>query len=311
MNQLKKRIRTVPIPISGVALGYLAFGNIIKDICPAVRSICGAIALILLLCLLIKCICFPEMICAELKLPIILSVSGTFPMALELFSTYVVPYSSELALALWSFGIVLHLALMITFTCRCVLRCKIQNIIGSWFIVYVGIVAGSVSAPAHGFQNIGRTLWYPGITGFVILFVPVLFRYIKIPETLGIQTPLFCIIAAPASLCLVGYMQCFEKKSAAVVAGLIIISYLLYVPALLHCIKNLNIRFYPSVAAFTFPFVISANASKMAYKYFETIIVFKWILYVQIVLAAVLLCYASVRYFDFLLGKNKMEEETT
>lgn len=90
----------------------------------------------------------------------------------------------------------------------------------------------------------------------------VTIRYIKFKQIPEPAQPLICIYAAPTSLCVAGYVQSVTPKSKGFLLTLLVLASILYVFALIKAIGYLKLKFYPSFAAFTFPFVISAIATK-------------------------------------------------
>ena len=69
--------------------------------------------------------------------------------------------------------------------------------------------------------------------------------------------PLICIYAAPTSLCIAGYVQSVMPKSYGFLMGMFVVATVIYIFALVKAIGYLKMPFFPSYAAFTFPFVIS------------------------------------------------------
>ena len=86
---MKDVIKKVPIPICGVMLGAAALGNLLQSYSEGIRYVCGVFAAFLLILALLKLIMFPGAVKEDMKNPIMASVSGTFPMALMILSTYV------------------------------------------------------------------------------------------------------------------------------------------------------------------------------------------------------------------------------
>lgn len=76
--------------------------------------------------------------------------------------------------------------------------------------------------------------------------------------------PLFCINTAPAALCLAAYLTCMDSVSTGLVSTLAALVTALYILVLIRLPKYLSESFFPSWAAFTFPFVITAVSLKMA-----------------------------------------------
>ncbi|WP_288267144.1 hypothetical protein, partial [uncultured Methanobrevibacter sp.] len=73
-----------------------------------------------------------------------------------------------------------------------------------------------------------------------------------------------------------------------------------YIFALYKFIDYRNIEFYPSFAAFTFPFVISALATKGIIGNVSQNLLLNNILTVETVIAVVLVAYVVMRYIKFL-----------
>ena len=269
MNFLKR----VPLPLSGVALGFAALGNLLAAYNMSFKVICGVLAFIGLILITGKYLSDIEAFTTDMKNPVIASVSGTYTMALMLLAVYVKPLVPAFAIALWYIAIVLHFILIIYFTLNIVLKIKIPDemmkIAASFFIVYVGIAVASVTAPA--FKNIvlGQICFWIGFILYIPFFIYVSYRYIKLGNKKIEAKALACIYAAPASLCVAGYIGSFEQKNILFLGGLYIFSLLMYFVGLavatdlfVSFVKNNDFKFYPSLAGLTFPFVISAIATK-------------------------------------------------
>ena len=82
-----------------------------------------------------------------MKTPVGASVSGTYSMAVMLLAGYLKPFAGEAALYIWYLGIIMHIALIIYFTLKFVIKLKLAQVFSSWYIVYVGIVVASLTAP--------------------------------------------------------------------------------------------------------------------------------------------------------------------
>lgn len=269
MNFLKR----VPLPLSGVALGFAALGNLLAAYNMSFKVICGVLAFIGLILITGKYLSDIEAFTTDMKNPVIASVSGTYTMALMLLAVYIKPVVPAFAIALWYIAVVLHFILMIYFTLNIVLKIKIPDemmkIAASFFIVYVGIAVASVTSPA--FKNIvlGQICFWIGFILYIPFFIYVSYRYIKLGNKKIEAKALACIYAAPASLCVAGYISSFEQKNILFLGGLYIFSLLMYlvgtavaIDLFVSFVKNNDFKFYPSFAGLTFPFVISAIATK-------------------------------------------------
>jgi hypothetical protein len=269
MNFLKR----VPLPLSGVALGFAALGNLLSAYNMSFKVICGVLAFIGLILITGKYLSDIEAFTTDMKNPVIASVSGTYTMALMLLAVYVKPLVPAFAIALWYIAVVLHFILIIYFTLNIVLKIKIPDemmkIAASFFIVYVGIAVASVTAPAFKNMALGQICFWIGFILYIPFFIYVSYRYIKLGNKKIEAKALACIYAAPASLCVAGYISSFEQKNILFLGGLYIFSLLMYlvgtavaIDLFVSFVKNNDFKFYPSFAGLTFPFVISAIATK-------------------------------------------------
>ena len=87
----------------------------------------GVFAAFLLILALLKLIMFPGAVKEDMKNPIMASVSGTFPMALMILSTYVKPFIGQAAYYIWLFAIALHIVLIIYFTVKFVFKLQMPK----------------------------------------------------------------------------------------------------------------------------------------------------------------------------------------
>ena len=293
-------LKKIPLPITGVMLGFAALGNLLQSYSDTLRLGCGIIATFIGLIILLKIIFYPKQWVEDMQQPITASVFGTFSMAIMLLSVYAKPLFGKNAVIIWYIGLAIHILLILYFTFKFILKFDLKKVFASYFIVYVGIAVASVSAPAFEQTLIGKyTFWFAFITFILLLFV-VGYRYLKYRDIPEPARPLFCIFAAPMSLCLAGYIQSVSPKSKAFIVGMAIVAFLLFVLVLIFLIRFLKLKFYPSYAAFTFPFVISAIAMKQtnAFLQMQDIKVrgLTTLVLLETILAAVLVLYAFTRY---------------
>ena len=266
-------IKKVPIPLCGVMLGTAALGNLLQSYSEGIRYVCGVFAAFLLVLVLLKLIMFPGAVKEDMNNPIMASVSGTFPMALMILSTYVKPFIGQAAYYIWLFAIALHVVLIIYFT--------------STFIA---------------------TFWF-GLVTLIILLVLVTYRYVKFKEIPDPAKPLICIYAAPTSLCIAGYVQSVMPKNYNFLMAMFVVATVIYIFALIKAIGYLKMPFYPSYAAFTFPFVISAIATKQtmacATNMGHPMPFLANIVLIETIIAVVLVVYTYIRFMGAIFGGNK------
>lgn len=305
---MKDIIKKVPIPLCGVMLGTAALGNLLQSYSEGIRYVCGIVAGLLLVLVLLKLFLFPGMVKEDMKNPILASVAGTFPMSLMLLSGYVKPFIGKAAYYIWLSAIALHLALIVYFTLKFITKLQMPKVFASYYIVYVGIVAASVTAPAYESPAIGSAAFWFGFFSLIVLLVLVTIRYVKYKEVPDPAKPLICIYAAPTSLCIAGYVQSVTPKNYGLLMGMFAVAGILYIFALVKAVGYLKLPFFPSYASFTFPFVISAIASKQTMACLmnmgRPIPALQYVVLAETVIAAVFVIYTLVRFLQFLLVKK-------
>jgi exfoliative toxin A/B len=257
-----KLIKELPIPISGLALSLAAMGNLLRPYGEWIRYSLGSLSLLIVAMLIIKIISNPKCLEQGFGNPVVAGVMATFPMTLMILSTYLAPLNTVVAQGVYFLGLGIHVYLIVVFTTKYLFNFDIKNVFPTHFIVYVGIVCASVAAPAHGMQILGQYLFWFGLISYLALLPVVIYRVVKEKVDADPAKPTMAIFLAPPSLCLAGYFSSFATRYTLItnILGVFIIASLVLV--LLYMIRIRSIEFYPSYSAFTFPFVISAIATK-------------------------------------------------
>lgn len=296
-------IKKVPIPTAGVALGLAALGNLLQPYSDMARGLCGALSLALVLLLLAKIVRHPDMIRADFKNPILASVSATLLMAIMQLSTYLAPATLWGGFALWAMAVGLHLGLMAWFTARFIRRFQLKEVFPTYFICYVGIIVASATSPTYGAEALGYGLFWFGFACYLVLLGVITYRYAKheVPEG---ARPLFCIYTAPMSLSLVGYLATAADPSPLMVAVMLVLAQAFLVLVLARLPKFLALPFYPSYAAMTFPFVITATALSQGVAFLNGLgaglpLALDVLVLAEMGLAIVMVGYVTVCYLQF------------
>ena len=299
---MMKFVRSVPMATCGLSLGFAALGNLLLPFGAEIRYICGILSALVLIVFAFKVFLdFPHAR-EELKTPVPLSVLPTATMALMLLCTYIRPFLGDVALFIWYAAIVTHLFIMLLFFKRFIMGFKIDTVHPSWFIAFVGIVTVSVTAPAMNARPIGQIAFY---IGFVLYFIALALIAYKLSKKIHVLEPLrltAAIFTAPMSLCIVGYFASFEQRNEVLIytmLGIAAISYLYVTVKMLTTF--LKIRFYPTYAAFTFPFVITATAFRLgnAFLVERGISLFAPVAQISMWIAILMVAYVFVHYIRF------------
>ncbi len=298
--------RKIPIPTAGVMLGLAALGNLLAPYSLFLKYICGIGAAFLGVLLFAKIIMHPGVMKNDLNgNSIFASVFATFFMSVMQLCTYTAPYAPAVSEVVWYGAILCHFLLMVWFTYRYILNFKLHEVFPTYFIAYVGVVVASVTAPVFGHHRLGEMIFWFGFMAYMVIFALVTARYCSRHAVAEPAKPLFCIYTAPMSLSLAGYLACAEEKSFLLVVIMEVLAQGLFVMVLMQMPKLLRLCFYPSYAAFTFPFVITAIALRQTLAYLEDMQVavpgfLHGLLLVETVLATVIVAYVFVRYINFL-----------
>ena len=294
-------IEKIPIPICGLILAFLSLGNLLNDTHPLLKVICGIIGIVLLILILSKLVLYPKKIKEDFKNPIIASNSGTFSMSLMILSTYISPFMPSIAYGIWILGVALHILLIVYFTHHFIIRnFNISTVYPSYWIVFVGITMGAITAHAHNLDEIGFIFFLVGFIGMIFTFPLVIYRYINYKDIPNANKPLICIFTAILSILIVGYLNSYNDISIEFLMIMYIFACIFYIFALTKLIEYRNLEFYPSFAAFTFPFVISGLATKGVISKIGSNIILNSVLSIETVIATAIVLYVLIRYMKFL-----------
>lgn len=306
---MKGIIKKLPIPAVALLLALAATGNLVLSYGNMYRNIFGIFAAIILILILAKIIIYPKKVAEDLNNPVIASVFPALSMGIMLMATYIKPLFPSLAFGIWIIGLILHMILILYFTIKYVFNFNIKKVFPSWYIVYVGIVVGSVTAPAFEMANVGKILFWFGFISYLILLPIILYRITKVKEIPEPALPTITILAAPASLCLAGYMNSFQNKNMFILWLLLALSQFTLLCVLIQLPKLLKLPFYPSYSAFTFPLVISALSLKLTNAFLinagKEIAILKYIVKFEELLAVIMVLYVLLRYIVFLFSKTE------
>lgn len=311
---MREIIKKVPIPTAGLALGFAALGNLLQPYTEIAHVLCGGLSVFLMIMLIAKLILFPSMIRDDLQNSILASVSATFFMTLMQLAGYLAPVAIVPAFGLWCAAIAGHFVLMAWFTAHYIRRFKLAEVFPTYFICYVGIIVAAATSPSFGAQAFGRGIFWFGFACYVVLLAVVTTRYIKheIPEP---ARPLFCIYAAPLGLSLVGYLAVMPDPNSLFVAIVMGLGQIMMIGVVTQLPKFIALKFYPSYAAMTFPFVITAMALGKGVQTLyaagfsiPALPVVEALIALETVFAAVMVTYVFVHFMKLFFGTPKGAE---
>lgn len=308
---MKKFIQKTPFALSGVMLGYISLVNLLK-----LQKLFIIPLIFFIIIISLKVILFFPDFRAELGNSIMVGIFSTFPMSLMLFSVYLIPLNAILSESLWYLAIIIHCSLAIYFSIRFIPQQKIKDLYGTHFIIFVGLAIISLTAPHYNNYILGTFFFYFSLISYLILVIPITYRYFRYPKEDASLKPLVCILTAPPNLCLFTYLKSIENIEVSLIIILTALSLFFYILVLLKLPFLLfKKKFYPSYASFTFPFVISATSTHELCNYLEGTSYFhysiEYICLFQTILAILLVGYTLIRYLNcMVLNLVKLDNKT-
>lgn len=309
---MDKILKKLPIPIAGLMLALGASGNLVLSYGSIYKYIFGAVSSVILILLIFKIITDFKGVFKALDNPVVASVAPTFPMGIMILSTYIKPIINPVAFGAWILGLLLHVLLICYFTKKYIFDFNIKKVFPSYFVVYVGIVVASVTAPVFNMNTLGQYIFWFGFVSYFILLPIVIYRVFKIKNIPEPALPTITIFAAPASLCLAGYMSSFQEKNMIIVGILTSLSLIMIISVIMYMPKMLKLKFYPSYSAFTFPIVISAIAIKKINGFLisieKGIVWLKYVVKAEEILSVLIVIYVLIRYIEFILTKEELQK---
>lgn len=240
-------------------MGLVALGGLLGDYMEGIQPMLVALSVAMAALVVAKACLFPAMVRDDFQNPVFASVSATLFMAIMQICAFFAPVAFAASFAFWATAVLGHLALMAWFTMRHVREFRLEKVFPTYFICYVGIIVASVTSPAFGMQAVGGVLFWFGFACYPVLLVVISVRFLHHPVPPAAK-PLFCIYSAPASLSIAGYLAVADEPNLVFVAVLLALAQLMFLLVLTQLPKFVKGGFFPSFAAMTFPFVITATA---------------------------------------------------
>ncbi len=296
-----------PIPIAGLILALLALGDILQSFMWA-RLALGAIAAVLYVFFLIRLAVMNTKLKEPLEDPVAASLLPAITMATMLLGGYVRPCCPGAGAGLWYAGLAGHALLILWFSWKFLRGFSIKKVFPSWFVVYAGIAAASVTAPVSGRLDIGRAVFWFALAATLCLLPFICWRMWGVGQIPENAKPTAVIFAMPASLLLAGYMTSFEVRDPDMVYALLMSALIFFLVGLFYLIWLTwkQPEFSPGHANFTFPIVLSTLAVKLSGASMGGVLeVHQLLVTLQTILASLVVGWVLVRYLFFLSAKSK------
>jgi len=306
---MKKIISTIPAPLAGLALGLAGLGSITARFHSLAGSFFTIIAALLLAVYLVKIVFHFPAFSLDLQHPVFSSILPTFSMALMIVSAFLAKHNFIFARTLWYSAIIIHILLLFNFLYQILKKRNFRDIVPSYFIPTVGIVTACVSGKVFNSPALCYSLFIFGFVSYLISLPIIIFRLRKekLPQP---KEATIAIMAAPASLCLAGFLSLTGTTTVNFLYLLVPLSIIMTLFVYYKLIGLLKSPFNVGFSAFTFPLVISAISM---YKFTAFLnkagnswnVYFERLALVELLIAVIVVLYVSIRYFNFYLVSQK------
>lgn len=317
LSQIKINYKLLPTPVAGLALGISSLGALWESVYSFngyIQTATAIVAAVILFSLLLRFIIHPTTLLNDLSHNIVGSVIPTFAMATMVVSNSLITSSPALSTTIWLAAIVVHLVFLAMFLYHRFQDMQLKHMLPSWFVPPIGLIVAVFTCPQpEKFESICYAILVFGLVNYAILLPIMLNRLIfgeKVPTG---AKPSIALIAAPASVCLVGYLAFVSQPSPIIVAVLLGIALLMTLVTYIALLHLSNLTFTPAFSAFTFPLVVSAKGIFSTGDWFASIgIAEQYITQLHVVAlfelwgATAIVTWVSAGYLKVFIQKLKM-----
>ncbi|CAM3104885.1 TDT family transporter [Vibrio rarus] len=265
--------QNVPPSQAALALGVIGLGQAwalyIPEIGEVIRPYLACFGALLLFPVLMKYLTNRAVFMADIKHPLRGSLMAPMSMALLILCDYLAVISPYIAYPLWVASLLLHLTMMGLFFGYQLLNFKMSHIVPSWFLYPVGVISSSLAGTQFGHTVFSETLVMTCVGIYFFMLPLVLYRLVFFGKLPRKARPTLAIMAAPINLTLAAYLVNFPDPDPILTGALAGIAITMTLLIYLCYINLLSLKFQPSIAAVTFPSVISAVAMSRLTSWFE------------------------------------------
>ncbi len=255
---------TTPSSQASLALAVIALGHAwslyVPSVGMAIRPYLAGFGALLLLPVLIKYLTHLRLFFSDLQHPLTGSLMAPMSMALLVLSDYLAAISPFIAYPIWFAALLLHIVMMVTFFFFQLVNFKIANILPSWFLYPVGLISSSLAGTQFGHTVFSSLLVNVCVAIYFFMLPVVLYRLVFAGMLPKRARPTLAIMAAPINLTLAAYLVNYKQPDPILTGALAGIAITMTLLVYLCYFRLLKQKFQPSIAAATFPSVISALA---------------------------------------------------
>lgn len=264
MMAIGKKLQHVPTAQAALALATTGTGIAWSLFLPGsgemIRCLCAIIGASLLIPVLLKYLFNPRRFLQDLRHPLYGSLMAPVTMTMLVLADYLASVHVESARLVWYPALLLHFAMLIYFFFCQLQKFRLTNLYPSWFLYPVGAISGTLAGPQLGHTGFAIAMTNTCVAIYFIMLPVVLYRLCFAGRLPRPARPTLAIMAAPVNLSLAAYLINVDQPDPVLTGALAGVGITMTILVYLCYINLLKQRFQPSLAAVTFPSVISAVA---------------------------------------------------
>ncbi|WP_070966218.1 TDT family transporter [Vibrio sonorensis] len=267
------QVQNVPPSQASLALGIIGLGHAwalyVPEIGTVIRPYLAGLGALLLLPVLLRYLTSYQTFINDIRNPLSGSLMAPMSMALLILCDYLAAVSTFIAYPIWFVALLLHFTMMVLFFGFQIINFKMSNIVPSWFLYPVGLISSSLAGSQFGHTVFSEFLVSICIAIYFFMLPLVLYRLVFEGNLPRRARPTLAIMAAPINLTLATYLVNFDQPDPILTGALAGIAVTMTLLIYLCYIRLMRLKFQPSIAAVTFPSVISAIAMHRLTAFFE------------------------------------------
>ncbi|KDM93322.1 TDT family transporter [Photobacterium galatheae] len=261
---LGKAFTQVPTAQAALALAITGIGLAWSLYYPSyglyIRSLCALIGACLLIPVVLKYLLNPKLFLTDLHHPLYGSLMPPMSMTMLVLADYLAGIHPASARILWYPALALHLTMMVIFFSCQLQKFRLIHLYPSWFLYPVGAISGTLAGSQLGYTEFSILMTNACVAIYFFMLPVVLYRLCFAGRLPRVARPTLTIMAAPVNLSLTAYLTNLDHPDPVLTGALAGIGITMTIFVYLCYIDILKYRFQPSLAAITFPSVISAVA---------------------------------------------------
>ncbi|MDD1792133.1 TDT family transporter [Enterovibrio makurazakiensis] len=256
--------RFIPTAQASLAMAYFGLGVAWSLYHPFTgdisRPLLSTVGILLIGGVWLKYVFEPKRFFQDLRDPLYGSLMAPMTMSLLLMADFLSEVSVRAAIFIWYPAVVMHIFMMCYFFFHQFKSFDKSHIYPSWFLYPVGLISSTLAGPKLGFGDESELVAHICIAAYFCMLPFVLYRLCFLDSLPRNSRPVLAIMAAPVNLALTAYLVNMTNPDPVLAGALAGVGIMMTLFVYLCYFDLLREPFQPTLAALTFPSVISAVA---------------------------------------------------